>query len=706
MTSSSLAALRTLPEELCHSQAISPCLTSTTLAALGVAHAQATTPLRRLAGALPADSQQPMPSDPATSTPSPRGPGGANVLCNLQGSLAASALVTDDDVSTVYYDCPGTDEVMSLCSDDLYYDARSMVSHSRPTLPDTSARVPLSGEMPRIGAQMTPSARSLPLQEPPLREGARSPCMLHTPDATPTASPAASLHSSDALRDEAQAALQRGSLLDRAYGALHELLITEERYVASLTHFAESYVQTIPHPSHFGQTLTQHLQQHLGPLVKFQRSFLSALRQILNDRALETEIQLIRLAELFISHEQAFRIYLPFCANTMCFGKDVKHLEKSAEWARFNALYDPARAKGAVTQPTSYCARLGLLDYLMKPIQRLCLYPLLLKEMAKPFSAPSKARQLLQRAQAIVQSLTRDINEAKRQHELEYQTSLFTERLDATAALPASLFHKLGGIVLAGALETVLYDAHPPRVRYYGCVLFADFMVLVKVKNATTYEPKHWFPLTAVMLLDLGTAAWPSTDVAKTPDSPTSATAPLLTHAWRVVHTATHQRLDLAAACPEEKTVWWDCLQTQWYLANSRSPGTEPNPWPCSFVSRLRAKRPSPRLFTPGEPVGDDGSGSCALLIEGVEQGDRDRLPSASVQGIGRPRPLSLITDFAELTHGGKSLLTPSSHRPTPARKAIIDGRFSAIFSHDCLRGRARALAAAGLHTTIHALPA
>ncbi|KAJ1982903.1 hypothetical protein H4R35_000029 [Dimargaris xerosporica] len=656
-----------------------------------------------------------MSSDPLTVAPSHPGPeGGAHASGNFQEALATSALVTDDDVSTVYYDCPGIDDVMSLCSDDLYYDARSIASHCRPTLPDASVRVPLPGEIPRAGAQVASSIRSLPLQEPlaasddppPPREGTRSPCMLHTPDATPTASPAASLHFTDALRDEAQAASSKGSMLERAYSALHELLITEERYVASLTHFAESYVQTIPHhSSHCGQALAQHLQQHLGPLVEFQRSFLSALRRVLDDQTLETETQLIRLAELFISHEQGFMVYLPFCANTMCFGKDVKHLEKAVEWARFNALDGPTRANSAVSKLTSCCTRLGLLDYLMKPIQRLCLYPLLLKDMAKPFSAPSKTRHKLQRAQAIVQNLTRDINEAKRQHELAYQTSLFIERLDATAALPTSLFHELGGIVLAGALETVLYDTHPPRVRYYGCVLFTGFMILVKVKNATTYEPKHWFPLTAVMLLDLGTSVWPSPDVAKTLDSPTRVTAPSLTHAWRVVHTATHQHLDLAAACQEEKSVWWDCLQIQWYHANSRSPGAEPNPWPCSFASRVRAKRHSPRLFTPVEAGGEaEGTGSSTLLVERMNQGDR--LPSTTVHGTSRPRPLSLITDFADLTHGSKSLLTPSSHRPSPARKAIVDSRFGAIFSHDCLRGRARALAAAGLNTTIHALPA
>lgn len=33
------------------------------------------------------------------------------------------------------------------------------------------------------------------------------------------------------------------------------------------------------------------------------------------------------------------------------------------------------------------------------------------------------------------------------------------------------------------------------KVKYYGCFLFSTYMVIVRAKKSTVYEPKHWFPL-------------------------------------------------------------------------------------------------------------------------------------------------------------------------------------------------------------------
>lgn len=33
------------------------------------------------------------------------------------------------------------------------------------------------------------------------------------------------------------------------------------------------------------------------------------------------------------------------------------------------------------------------------------------------------------------------------------------------------------------------------KIKYYGCFLFSTYMVIVRAKKSTVYEPKHWFPL-------------------------------------------------------------------------------------------------------------------------------------------------------------------------------------------------------------------
>jgi hypothetical protein len=61
----------------------------------------------------------------------------------------------------------------------------------------------------------------------------------------------------------------------------------------------------------------------------------------------------------------------------------------------------------------------------------------------------------------------------------------------------------LGNVIYSGALEMLSLHHINQKVKYYGCFLFSTYIVIVRAKKSTVYEPKHWFPLRQFTLQNL-----------------------------------------------------------------------------------------------------------------------------------------------------------------------------------------------------------
>lgn len=61
----------------------------------------------------------------------------------------------------------------------------------------------------------------------------------------------------------------------------------------------------------------------------------------------------------------------------------------------------------------------------------------------------------------------------------------------------------LGNVIYSGALEMLSLHHIHQKVKYYGCFLFSTYIVIVRAKKSTVYEPKHWFPLRQFTLQNL-----------------------------------------------------------------------------------------------------------------------------------------------------------------------------------------------------------
>lgn len=49
----------------------------------------------------------------------------------------------------------------------------------------------------------------------------------------------------------------------------------------------------------------------------------------------------------------------------------------------------------------------------------------------------------------------------------------------------------------------MMYLTEGSKVKYLGCAVFNTYMIIIRPKKLSQYEPKYWFPLRLFELTDL-----------------------------------------------------------------------------------------------------------------------------------------------------------------------------------------------------------
>lgn len=175
--------------------------------------------------------------------------------------------------------------------------------------------------------------------------------------------------------------------------------------------------------------------------------------------------------------------------------------------------------------------RIAFTDYMIKPIQRICKYPLLLDQLL-----PSKAlRTLSQNApearsdvDVVVESAAQamrhvaaSVDEARHRQDIAIQSALIFSRIclgmSSASSVPSfqtltpEFFSSLGNCVLSGSLDVMHYHRDRPlgqtsniKAKYLGAFLYpGGYLVLVKVCKGKKYEPRHWFSLADFEVCDV-----------------------------------------------------------------------------------------------------------------------------------------------------------------------------------------------------------
>ncbi|XP_069060147.1 rho guanine nucleotide exchange factor TIAM1 isoform X2 [Pleurodeles waltl] len=201
---------------------------------------------------------------------------------------------------------------------------------------------------------------------------------------------------------------------DKLRKVICELLETERTYVKDLNCLMERYLKPLQQETFLTQDELDVLFGNLTEMVEFQVEFLKTLedgvRLVPDLEKLQQVDQfkkvLFSLGGSFLYYADRFKLYSAFCASHT---KVPKVLVKARTDSAFKAFLDAQNPK---QQHSS-----TLESYLIKPIQRILKYPLLLKELLALTDVESEEHNHLDWAIKTMNKVASHINEMQKIHE-------------------------------------------------------------------------------------------------------------------------------------------------------------------------------------------------------------------------------------------------------------------------------------------------
>ncbi|KAF9813567.1 hypothetical protein IEO21_05499 [Rhodonia placenta] len=395
---------------------------------------------------------------------------------------------------------------------------------------------------------------------------------------------------------------------------------------------------------------------------------------------------------------------------------------------------------------TAQAPRLKFLDYLIKPVQRICRYPLLIDQLRTKRQRTLSTGNLPSRTDSTTPNAEMGLDVAERASEAmrvvvslvdrasEMQAQIIRSALIASRMIfthppvsPASnhghsaagssnhrtsalgrpqgltpeFVASLGPCHLTGALDVVhhpspLYAASNGalRAKYLGAFLYkGGYLIMVKIpKSGKVYDPRFWFPLSGYELFD-------------SEDDESS-----LPFSFHLVGSGHH--LQFAAACQSEKVMWMTALQESL---------TFPANWTNEPASSLQVDDKAHGSFAAEDGPAEWSTTPLPTIqslseLEGQEEQSADGhvRPRALIEN--RPRPSSRldsmavkqehmqVSSFAALsrrssTASVKAFFSPMSldtitriARPSPQVRQHVDHGLHDVFSEKCLAARSQSL--------------
>ncbi|KNZ80276.1 Rho guanine nucleotide exchange factor scd1 [Termitomyces sp. J132] len=191
---------------------------------------------------------------------------------------------------------------------------------------------------------------------------------------------------------------------------IRELVETERKYVQDLE-IMQKYSNALSQGNIIDQDTIHLLFPNLNKLLNFQRKFL-----IRFESTAELPWQSQQWGQLFLESEDEFVVYEPYCANYTSASELMLEHEQKLNASALNHLIN---AKGELPA------------FLIKPIQRVCKYPLLLDSLIKACNNSNYQHfDELKRGSEAAKRITDKINEAQRRAENEATVKSLQSRID------------------------------------------------------------------------------------------------------------------------------------------------------------------------------------------------------------------------------------------------------------------------------------
>ncbi|CAG8674600.1 15281_t:CDS:2, partial [Cetraspora pellucida] len=247
---------------------------------------------------------------------------------------------------------------------------------------------------------------------------------------------------------------------DNRARVVHELLETERKYVQDME-VLQNYARQL-HNQYIVSADTIHLLfANLNQLVDFQRRFLIGVEATSSASQEEQSF-----GSLFIQMEENFAVYEPFCANYQSASdlviQELPNLQKLAH----------------IVEPTY-----ELPSLLIKPIQRICKYPLLLQELLKFTDKDDIHYEEIRCGLNAIKRVADRVNETRRQQENAAVVKDLERRVEDWKGHRIEQFGEL-------LLEDVFTMSKDDSEREYHVYLFEKILLCCKETNSKKQQSK------------------------------------------------------------------------------------------------------------------------------------------------------------------------------------------------------------------------
>jgi hypothetical protein len=262
------------------------------------------------------------------------------------------------------------------------------------------------------------------------------------------------------------------------------------------------------------------------------------------------------IAKIFNKHMKRFFIYEEYGAHWTTMSHDLTTTCKGLHgWQEYERGVEALQKIVASENNREAGSRkaLSFPDLLIKPIQRVCKYPLLFDDLCRhtPVYDDPEAHAELQKALFRLQETIREVNKAKddpKTRRLIEITWQLQDRLafEEQAISRALVFRLLGHVLLCGVLH-VTFQTSEPRIKgqYMVCVLYKSCLVLATSSRFHT-------PYTVVANIGLANGSIEESDNGRGVQCHTA------THTWKLVFEHNHRlhEIILSACSLQEEDTW------------------------------------------------------------------------------------------------------------------------------------------------------
>ncbi|XP_075964494.1 rho guanine nucleotide exchange factor TIAM2 [Anarhichas minor] len=204
------------------------------------------------------------------------------------------------------------------------------------------------------------------------------------------------------------------SATERLRKVIQELVDTEKSYVKDLACLFEIYLKPLQNETFLTLDEMESLFGSLPEMLDFQRVFLQTLEERIASSpdfsTLETPSQfkklLFSLGGSFLYYADHFKLYSGFCANHIKVQKVLERAKTDQAFKEFLAARNPTKQHSSTLE-----------SYLIKPVQRVLKYPLLLRELVSLTDADSEEHYHLTQALKAMEKVASHINEMQKIYE-------------------------------------------------------------------------------------------------------------------------------------------------------------------------------------------------------------------------------------------------------------------------------------------------